>query len=126
MVEFARAFTGWRLATAPSPGVPNYIAPMTATEAQHDTGAKTLLNGVGLRAGQNANQDLNDAIDNIFNDPNVGPFISRQLIQHLVTSNPSPAYVARVTAVFNGSEGARGDLGAVVRAILSTRKRAAI
>ena len=93
---FARVFTGWRFATAPAPGVPNYIDPMVANEAQHDTGAKTLLNGVVLPAGQNAAKDLNDAIDNIFNDPNVGPFISKQLIQHLVTSNPSPAYVARV------------------------------
>ena len=118
VVDFSRAFTGWKLATAPSPGVPNYIAPMVATESQHDTGAKTLLNGVELPAGQKADRDLNDAIDNIFNHPNVGPFISRQLIQHLVTSNPSPPYVARVTAVFNGSRGARGDLFAVVRAIL--------
>ena len=54
-------------------------------------GAKTLLNGVVLPAGQNTAKDLNDALDNIFNDPNVGPFVSKQLIQHLVTSNPTPA-----------------------------------
>ena len=64
-------------------------------------------------------QDLEDAIDSLFNHPNTGPFISRQLIQRLVTSNPSPAYVARVAAVFNGEGGGvRGDLSAVVRAIL--------
>jgi len=78
-----------------------------------------LLDGGALPAGQNTAKDLNDAIDNIFNHPNVGPFISKQLIQHLVTSNPSPAYVARVASVFNGSPtGIRGDLKAVVRAIL--------
>jgi uncharacterized protein (DUF1800 family) len=117
--NFSRVFTGWRLATAPAPGVPNYIDPMTANEPQHDTASKTLLNGVTLPAGQNTAKDLDDAIDNIFNDPNVGPFISKQLIQHLVTSNPSPAYVARVATVFNSNEaGVRGDMKAVVRAIL--------
>jgi uncharacterized protein (DUF1800 family) len=115
---FARVFTGWRLAAAPSPGVPNYLVPMVANDAQHDVGAKTLLNGVQLPPGQKTDKDLNDGLDNIFTDSNVGPFISRQLIQHLVTSNPTPAYVARIAAVFNGSAGARGDLGAVVRAIL--------
>jgi hypothetical protein len=100
-------------------GVPNYIDPMVANEAQHDVGAKTLLNGVVLPAGQSTSRDLNDAIDNIFSHPNVGPFISRQLIQQLVTSNPSPAYVARVAAVFDGAgSGTRGDLRAVVKAIL--------
>ena len=115
--HFARVFTGWRFAPG-GPGIPNYIDPMVANEAQHDTGSKTLLNGVVLPPGQKAARDLDDAIDNIFNDPNVGPFISKQLIQHLVTSNPTPAYVARVASVFNGSGGARGDLHAVVRAIL--------
>ncbi len=59
------------------------------------------------------------ALDAWFNHPNVGPFIGRQLIQRLVTSNPSPAYVARVASAFNNNgQGVRGDLGAVVRAIL--------
>jgi uncharacterized protein (DUF1800 family) len=116
--NFARVFTGWRFAPAPAPGVPNYVDPMVPNDPQHDTGTKTLLNGATLPANQNTTKDLNDAIDNIFNDSNLGPFISKQLIQHLVTSNPSPEYVARVASVFNGSLGARGDLGAVVRAIL--------
>jgi uncharacterized protein (DUF1800 family) len=117
--NFARVFTGWRLATAPAPGVPNYIDPMVANQNQHDTGPKTLLRSVTLPAGQSAVKDLNDALDNIFSDPNVGPFIGKQLIQHLVTSNPSPAYVRRVATVFddNGA-GVRGDLKAVVKAIL--------
>ena len=90
--NFARVFTGWRFATAPASGVPNYIDPMVPNNAQHDVLVKTLLDGVTLPAGQNTSKDLDDAIDNIFNHPNVGPFISKQLIQHLVTSNPSPEY----------------------------------
>ena len=116
--NFARVFTGWRFATAPAAGVPNYIDPMVANATNHDTLAKTLLNGRMLPAGQTAARDLSDALDNIFEDDNIGPYISKQLIQHLVTSNPSPAYVGRVAAVFNGASGSRGDLKAVVRAIL--------
>jgi hypothetical protein len=117
VTNLARVLTGWRLAAGQA-GVPNYTDPMTLNASQHDTGSKTLLNGYVIPSGQNADKDFNDALDNIFNDPNAGPFIGKQLIQHLVTSNPSPAYVARVVAVFDGSEGARGDLRAVVRAIL--------
>lgn len=116
--NFARVFTGWRFDAAPATGVPNYTAPMIAVANNHDTGAKTLLNGRVLPSGQTAAKDLSDALDNIFEDENIGPFISKQLIQHLVTSNPTPAYVARVASVFNGSLGVRGDLKAVVRAIL--------
>jgi len=117
--NFARVFTGWRFATAPATGVPNYIDPMVANNAQHDVGSKTLLNGAVLPANRTTVQDLNDAIDNIVNDPNVAPFIAKQLIQHLVTSNPSPAYVARVAGVFNrDGAGMRGNLESVVRAIL--------
>jgi len=117
--NFSRVFTGWNRAAAPATNVPNYLDQMIPNQSQHDTGAKTLLRGVVLPAGQTATKDLNDAIDNIFNDPNVGPFISRQLIQHLVTSNPSPAYVERVTTVFNDNgAGVRGDLKAVIKAIL--------
>jgi uncharacterized protein (DUF1800 family) len=123
---FARAYTGWTYATA-SGGVPtkypnttpNYLAPMVAVESEHDTSAKTLLNGTTLSAGQTAEEDLAGALQNIFSHPNVGPFVCRQLIQHLVTSTPSPAYVSRIAAVFadNGS-GVRGDMQAVIRAIL--------
>ncbi len=90
-----------------------------ANETNHDKLAKTLLNGVVLPAGQSTRKDTSDAIDNIVNDPSIAPYISKQLIQHLVTSNPTPAYVARVASVFNGeTTGVRGDLKAVVRAIL--------
>ncbi len=117
--NFARVFTGWNRAAAPATGVPNYIDPMIANQGQHDIGTKTLLRDVTLPANQTAAKDLNDALDNIFTDPSAAPFISKQLIQHLVTSNPSPAYVARVANVFddNGA-GVRGDLKAVVKAIL--------
>jgi len=116
---FSRVFTGWNRAAAPAPGVPNYINPMVPNQNQHDVGPKTLLRGVTLPPNQSAAKDLNDALDNIFMDPNVGPFIGKQLIQHLVTSNPSPDYVRRVTAAFDDNgQGVRGDLKAVVRAIL--------
>jgi hypothetical protein len=92
---------------------------MVAVERQHDTGAKTLLNSVTLSAGQTAEQDLNQALDNIFNQSNVGPFVSRHLIHHLVTGNPSPAYIKRVAEVFaDNGDGVRGDMKAVITAIL--------
>jgi uncharacterized protein (DUF1800 family) len=92
---------------------------MIPFDSHHDTGTKLLLNGVTLPAGGTTQADLTAALQNIFNHPNVGPFISKQLIERLVTSNPSPEYVGRVSAVFadNGS-GVRGDLKAVVAAIL--------
>lgn len=130
ITNFARVFTGWNFALPPagSHGVLNFIDPMVARELSHDTGAKMLLNGTALPPNQTALQDLNAAIDNVFNHPNTGPFISKRLIRQMVTSNPSPAYVERVAAVFaNNCTGfypdspctsARGDLRAVVRAIL--------
>ncbi|MGB5624738.1 MAG: DUF1800 domain-containing protein, partial [Woeseiaceae bacterium] len=121
---FAHVYTGWTFAGAPSfrqarPTQFNQIIPMQLYPGFHDTEAKTLLNGVVLPAGQTGGQDLAGALDNIFNHPNVGPFISIRLIQRLVTSNPSPGYVRRVAEVFNNNgSGVRGDLGAVVKAIL--------
>jgi hypothetical protein len=92
---------------------------MVSFPAYHDTGTKLLLNDATGPSGQTPEADLKLALDTIFNHPNVGPFIGRQLIQHLVTSNPSPAYVARISAVFgDNGQGVRGDLAAVVQAIL--------
>jgi len=122
---FARAYTGWTYATA-SGGSPttypnntaNYDSPMAPVETQHDETAKVLLNST-LPAGQTAEADLTGALTDIFNHPNVGPFVCRQLIQHLVASNPSPAYVARVAAIFaNDGTGVRGNMKAVIQAIL--------
>ena len=128
--EFAAAYTGWTYATAsggvPSKfpnGTPNYLAPMVAVESAHDMTSKTLLNGTVLASGQTAEEDLQGALTNIFNHPNVGPFVCKQLIQHLVTSTPSPAYVARISAVFaNNGNGVRGDMQAVIRAILEDQE----
>ncbi|MEL4383280.1 DUF1800 family protein, partial [Shewanella algae] len=69
----------------------DYVHPMAAYNAHHDTGAKTILGGKTIPAHGSARTDLTIALDTIFRHPNVGPFISRQLIQRLVTSNPSPA-----------------------------------
>ncbi|MGF1528054.1 MAG: DUF1800 family protein [Candidatus Competibacterales bacterium] len=93
--------------------------PMVMFEEVHDREEKRLLNGAVLPAGQTGMQDIEDALDNLFNHPNVGPFIGRQLIQRLVKSNPTPSYIRRVAEAFddNGS-GERGDMAAVVRAIL--------
>jgi hypothetical protein len=135
--NFTRVFTGWDLDLPPDTATSNFRDPMvprTGSIVTHDTGAKTLLRGTVLTACPGsmtsqdcARRDLDAAIDNIFNHPNVGPFVGRQLIQHLVTSNPSPAYVERVARAFNDDcdvlypvscTSARGNLKAVVRAIL--------
>jgi uncharacterized protein (DUF1800 family) len=124
---YARALTGWTYAnptggvpTSFPNGVPNYDQPMQPIPVSHDITAKVLLDGVTLPAGQTAEEDLTGLIASIFNHPNVGPFVCRQLIQHLVTSFPSPAYVSRVAEVFaNDGSGVRGDMKAVVTAILN-------
>lgn len=138
ITEFARVFTGFTdedndpdaVGTGPDrmdfPRVrpPNYTQPMKMWEPQHDTGVKTLLSYPGARktvlpAGQTGLQDVNDAIYNLFEHPNTGPFIGRLLIQRLVTSNPSNGYVGRVAAAFaNNGSGQRGDMLAVIKAIL--------
>ena len=91
---------------------------MVNIASRYETGAKTFL-GTTMPASTDASATLALALDAIFAHPNVGPFVSRQLIQHLVTSNPSPAYVARVATVFNDDgSGIKGNLKAVVKAIL--------
>ena len=121
---FARVFTGWMYGDAPQWYwwewlTSSEVRPMKAFEDFHDTDPKTLLNGQIVPGGQTARQDLDAALDNVFAHSNVAPFVSKQLIQRLVTSNPSPAYVARVAAVFNNNgQGVKGDLAAVAKAIL--------
>ncbi|MEM7377724.1 MAG: DUF1800 domain-containing protein [Pseudomonadota bacterium] len=121
---FARVFTGWNYSDAGNWNRPLFtgqdmLSPMQPFESHHDTGAKALLRGTVLPAGQSARRDLEMALDNLFEHPNVGPFIATHLIKQLVTSNPTPAYVERVVTRFddNGS-GVRGDLGATVKAVL--------
>jgi uncharacterized protein (DUF1800 family) len=137
ITEFARVFTGFTdednnpAAVGTGTGrtdfpsaTQNYTQAMKMWDGQHDTGAKTLLSYPGVRktvlpAGQSGLQDVNDAIDNLVEHPNTGPFIGRLLIQRLVTSNPSDAYVGRVAAAFaNNGRSQRGDLVAVIKAIL--------
>ncbi len=121
---FAHVYTGWTYANAPNFSqarrtLANQVVPMQLYPDFHDTGAKQLLGGVTLPANQSGEEDLVAALDNIFEHPNVAPFIAKQLIQRLVNSNPSGNYVARVAAVFNDNgQGVRGDLAAVVKAIL--------
>jgi uncharacterized protein (DUF1800 family) len=122
---FANLLTGWTY--PPRPGASsgwtnpvNFEGAMVSFPNHHERGMKLLLDGISAPAGQTPEQDLKLALDTVFNHPNVGPFVGKQLIQHLVTSNPNPAYVARVAAVFaDNGHGVRGDLAAVVRAILS-------
>ena len=134
----ARVFTGWDfdlagVAGAAGTATPDFIRrPMAQVASRYETGAKTFL-GSTIAAGTDAQTSLKTALDTIFAHANVAPFFSRQLIQRLVTSNPTPAYVARVAAVFaNDGSGAgaasRGNLRAVVRALLlddEARKAAA-
>jgi uncharacterized protein (DUF1800 family) len=138
---FARVFTGWTWAcpsTLPTCTFTtarvqlgfaanyNQVKPMQLYADQHEAGTKQLLNYTGaalpgglVPANQTGAKDIADALDNVFNHPNVGPFIAKQLIQKLVTSNPSRAYVQRVAERFNNDgTGRRGNLEAVVRAIL--------
>ncbi len=124
---FARAWTGWTYANASGmgaparfPNAPNYTMPLVPLDSAHDGAAKTLLGTTTLPAGQTAQADLTGALQNIFNHANTGPFVCKQLIQHLVASQPSGAYVARVAAVFaDNGKGVRGDMKAVITAILT-------
>ena len=133
VMALGRAFTGWTYPVKPGMSAqkhnPQYYGgPMVAVESNHDTGAKTLL-GQTIPAGQTAEADLASALNIIFNHSNVGPFVARQYILRLVTSNPSPAYVQRVAQAFNTGSfssgtgtsygaGTRGDMQALLAAVL--------
>ena len=126
ITEVAKVFTGWAFASDTSNANnfrgagANYLAPMVLFPTFHEDGAKTLFNGIQIPANQGGAKDLKDTLDALVNHANTGPFLSRQLIQRLVTSNPSPGYVYRVAQAFaNDGTGTRGNLGAVVRAILT-------
>ena len=117
----ARVFTGWDLdATGLASPLPPDVhrRPMAQVASRYETGSKSFL-GTTIPAGTSAAAGLNMALDALFAHPNLPPFVSRQLIQRLVTSNPGSGYVGRVAAVFadNGG-GVRGDMKAVIRAIL--------
>jgi uncharacterized protein (DUF1800 family) len=115
----ARLLTGWEYAPGYDGGLEQYIAPMFCFPARHETGASSFLT-VSVPAGNDGPGALKLVLDALFAHPNTGPFIGRQLIQRLVTSNPSPAYVGRVAAVFaNNAAGVRGDMKALIRAVLT-------
>ena len=129
--ELAKVFTGLGVGGVmenewvdePYFGLDIYVADMTTPmimyEEWHQPGTKTLVNGYVIPAGQTGLKDINDAVHQLFLHPNVGPFIGKQLIQRLVTSNPTPGYISRVAAVFaDNGQGERGDMGAVIKAIL--------
>ncbi|MBK8096513.1 MAG: DUF1800 domain-containing protein [Planctomycetes bacterium] len=119
IIGLAHVFTGWNYAGARSwyDYSSNWL-PMEAWNDFHDMEPKAVL-GTTFAAGRTARQDLEQALDLLANHANVGPFLGRQLIQRLVTSNPSPAYVARVARVWaDDGKGERGNLAAVVSAIL--------
>ena len=124
VIGLAHVFTGWTYpvqpgATQKTHNPAYYLGSMVAVPSNHDGAAKVILGGTQIPAGQTPDADLAQALDTIANHPNVGPFIGKQLIQALVTANPSAAYVGRVSAVWaDDGHGVRGNLGAVVRAIL--------
>lgn len=122
--ELARVLTGWTRDFSGPPRPPrnwaNWGMPMIPSTwpPERDAGAKTVM-GRSFPAGQSTSKDLDDAIDMLMAHPNIAPFVALRLIQHLVKSNPTPAYVQRVAAKFlNNGSGVRGDLKAVVKAAL--------
>ena len=120
----SRVLTGWTYPTAPGATAktnnpPYFIGQMFAVDAEHDKTAKTIFGNVTIPAGQTAEQDLDALLDALMAQPTMAPFVSQQLIEHLVTSNPSPGYIERVSNVFeNDGHGVRGNLQAVIPAIL--------
>ena len=125
VTNMAKVLTGWTYPTAPGAAAkhdnpPYFIGQMFAVEQNHDTSQKTIFGGIVIPAGQTAEQDLESLLDALMQQNTMAPFVSKQLIQHLVTSNPSPAYIQRVSSVFlNNGSGVRGDMKAVVTAILT-------
>jgi uncharacterized protein (DUF1800 family) len=125
VTNMAKVLTGWTYPTAPGATAktnnPEYfIGQMFAVEAEHDTTAKTIFGNIVIPAGQTAEADLDSLISALMAQPTMAPFVCQQLIEHLVTSNPSPAYIQRVSKVFeDNGQGVTGDLQAVIAAILT-------
>ena len=124
----ARVFTGWAWGQDPNPvpeertfGYPpiRWDLPMQPYVDEHSSSEKRIINGMVIPPNTGPRASLAIALDTLFNHPNVGPFIGSQLIKRFVTSNPSKAYVARVATAFNNNgSGVRGDMQAVIRAVL--------
>ena len=128
VTNMAKVMTGWTYPTEPGATAKTnnpvyYFGQMFAVESEHDTTAKTIFDNIALPAGQTAEQDLDAVLDAMMQQPTMAPFVSKQLIQHLVTSNPSPAYVQRISQIFTDT---KGDMKAVITSILTdTEARAA-
>jgi uncharacterized protein (DUF1800 family) len=121
IADFSRALSGWTYTGPNATGRnwENMAGPLEPREAYHSRVAKTLLRGTVLPAGQTARQDMDGVMRNLFEHPNLPPFVAVRLIRAFVTSNPSPAYIRRVADVFAGSGSTpRGDLAATLRAVL--------
>lgn len=125
ITELAKVFTGFGFGgpsgTGFFQGVPGtqLFHPMKMYDEFHEPGPKTIVDGIVIPEGQTGEEDVDMALDILTEHANVGPFIGRLLIQRFVTSNPSPSYIERVAGVWNDNgEGERGDLAAVIRAIL--------
>ena len=120
----ARALTGWTYARLNNAAITDntqldYASPMINNPAIYDTTAKTFL-GTSVAAGASQADSVKGVIDAVFNNASTAPYVSKFLIQQLVMSNPSAAYVRRVSTIFaNNGSGARGDMKAVIRAILT-------
>ncbi len=124
VIEFSKVFTGLGfdhpMAIFGSRRFYDFTKPMIMYEQWHEPGPKYLLYGDTIPDGQTGLEDIDDAIDNLFHHPNVGPFFCRRMIQYLVTSNPSPDYLLRVVQTFEDNGlGVRGDMKSVIRAILT-------
>ncbi len=123
ILDLSRAFTGWNYGPVVNSQYVSYgidfSQPLAPFDQYHDHGAKTLFGSVSLPAGQDITTDRTAALNAIFNHSNLPPFVAVRLIQQLVKSNPTPAYVGRISAVFvNNGKGVRGDMTAIVSAIL--------
>lgn len=117
--EIKEAYPNYEIEFGAGIYVIDRLQPMRMWEDFHESGSKTIVGDYTIPAGQSGMKDIEDAVTHLFNHPNVGPFVSRQLIQRMVTSNPSEGYIDRVASVFNNNgNGERGDMTAVVKAIL--------
>ncbi len=125
VTNMAKVVTGWTYPTAPGATAkannPQYFfGQMFAVPAEHDTTLKTIFDDIVIPANQTAQQDLDALLNALISRPTMAPFISQQLIEHLVTSNPSPQYIERVSNVFSSdSNGVVGNLQSVITAILT-------
>lgn len=121
VTNMAKVLTGWTYPTAPNATPKNnnpayYFGQMYAVETEHDTTAKAIFNNLTIPAGQTAEQDLDALLNLLMQQPTLAPFVGKQLIQHMVTSNPSPEYIQRVSQVFSNTD---GDMKPVITAILT-------